>query len=61
MEQNNMGANKSIKVIFKAYNQTHELIFPATHQLSDVSNYLRNVCNTYIIVDLIPTSKEPTI
>lgn len=61
MEQNNMGANKSIKVIFRAFDQTHELIFPGTHQLSDVSNYLRNVCNTYIIVDLIPTSKEPTI
>jgi hypothetical protein len=56
-----MGANKSIKVIFKAYDQTHELIFPATHQLSDVSNYLRNVCHTYVILDLIPTSKEPTI
>ncbi len=56
-----MGANKSIKVIFKAFDQTHELIFPGTHQLCDVANYLRNVCNTYVIVEMVPTSKEPTI
>lgn len=61
MEQNNMGANKSIKVIFKEFDQTHELIFPGTHQLCDVANYLRNVCNTYVIVEMVPTSKLPTI
>ena len=61
MEQNNMGANKSIKVIFRAFDQTHELIFPGTHQLCDVANYLRNVCHTYVITEMTPTSKSPTI
>ncbi len=56
-----MGANKSIKVIFKAFDQTHELVFPGNHQLCDVANYLRNVCNTYLILEMVPTSKEPTI
>jgi len=62
MEQNNdMGANKSIKVIFRAFDQTQELIFPADHKLSDVANYLRNVCHTYIILEMTPTSKLPNI
>lgn len=56
-----MSASKNIKVVFRAYDQTQELIFPGSHQLCDVANYLRNVCNTYIILEMIPTSKEPNI
>tara|TARA_R110002126_G_C10167075_1_gene473436 strand:+ start:87 stop:275 length:189 start_codon:yes stop_codon:yes gene_type:complete len=62
MEPNNMSASKNIKVVFRAYDQLQqELVFPGSHQLSDVANYLRNICNTYIIVDMVPTSKLPTI
>lgn len=53
--------NKSIKVIFKAYDQVQELIFPGDHKLCDVANYLRNICNTYVILEMQPTSKTPTI
>ncbi len=57
-----MGVNKSIKVIFRAFDQTQqELIFPADHKLCDVANYLRNICHTYLILEMVPTSKEPTI
>ena len=61
MEQNNMSASKNIKVVFRAYDQTQELVFPGGRQLCDVANYLRNVCNTYVIIDMVPTSKEPNI
>lgn len=62
MEQNNMGANKSIKVIFRAFDQTQqELIFPGDHKLCDVANYLRNIFHTYIVLSMTPTSKEPNV
>ena len=53
--------NKSIKVTFKAYDQVQELIFPKDYKICDVANYLRNICNTYVILDMQPTTKEPTI
>lgn len=53
--------NKSIKVIFRAYDKTQELIFPADYRIWDVANYLRNICNTYIILEMQPTSKDATI
>jgi len=56
-----MGANTSIKVTFKAFDQTHELIFPMSYTIGELSNYLRTICNTYIIVEMAPTSKQPTI
>ncbi len=57
-----MSASKNIKVVFRAYDQLQqELIFPGNHQLCDVSNYLRNVCNTYIILEMTPTSKVPNV
>lgn len=56
-----MSASKNIKVVFRACDQTQELIFPGGHLICDVANYLRNVCNTYIILEMIPTSKEPNI
>lgn len=52
--------NKSIKVTFKAFDQTHELIFPMSYTIGELSNYLRTICHTYIIIDMTPTSKEPT-
>jgi len=53
--------NTSIKIKFKAFDQVQELIFPNDHKICDVANYLRNICNTYIILDMQPTSKKPTI
>lgn len=52
--------NKSIKVTFKAFDQAHEIIFPMNYTIGELSNYLRNICSTYVIVDMQPTSKEPT-
>lgn len=56
-----MSASKNIKVVFRAYDQVQELVFPGNHLLCDVANYLRNICNTYIVLEMVPTSKSPTI
>ncbi len=56
-----MGANISIKVTFKAFDQTHELIFPMSYTIGELSNYMRTICNTYVLLDMQPTSKSPTI
>lgn len=56
-----MATNTSIKVVFKAYDQTQELIFPKEYQLHDFMNYIRNICNTAIILDMQPTTKQVTI
>jgi len=57
-----MKTNKNIKVLFRAFDQTQqELVFPGDHKLCDVANYLRNICHTYLILDMQPTSKDPTI
>ena len=53
--------NISIKVTFKAFDQTHELIFPNSYTISELSNYLRLICHTYLITDMTPTTKNPTI
>jgi len=57
-----MSASKNIKVVFRAYDQLQqELIFPGDHKLCDVANYLRNVCHTYIILEMTPTSKASNV
>lgn len=53
--------NKSIKVTYVAFNQVHELLFPVSYTVQELANYLRLVCNNYVIMSMQPTSKEPTI
>lgn len=56
-----MNSNISVKVTFKAFDQTNELIFPNEYSIRDFMNYIRNLCNTAVIIDMAPTSKKPTI
>lgn len=60
-KNNNVKMNKSIKVIFRACDKTQELISPADYKICDVANYLRNICNKYIILGMQPTTKNSTI
>lgn len=53
-----MSQNKSMKVTYRAFDQPHEEIFPITMTIGELHNYLRNVCSTYIIVDMNPTTRE---
>ena len=55
------GDNISIKVVFRAFDQRHEEIFPNDYTISQLSNYLRCICHTYIIIEMTPSSKKPTI
>lgn len=50
-----------MKVTYIAFNQPHEEIFPRTMQLSDFANHMRGICNTWVLVDIQPTSKDVTI
>lgn len=56
-----MNSNISVKVTFKAYDRTNELIFPNEYTTRDLMAYLRNICYTFVIIDMTPTSKKPTI
>lgn len=53
-----MSKNTAIKVKYLAYDQAHEEVFPMDFTIVDLSNYLRCVCNTYVITDIYPTTKE---
>jgi len=53
--------NKSIRVTYRAFDQVHEGLFPVSYTVQELANYLRLICNTYVIVDMQPTSKEPNI
>lgn len=56
-----MAKNKSIKVNYMAFNQSHELIVPGNYTIADLTNYLRCICSTFIITNLNPTTKDATI
>lgn len=50
-----------IKVIYRAFDQVHEEIFPKTMELGDFANHMRGICNTWVLVDMQPTTKDVTI
>jgi len=50
-----------IKVTYKAFDQIHEEVFPKTMQLGDFFNHMRGICNTWVLIDGQPTSKDVTI
>lgn len=56
-----MGANTSVKVTFKAYDKVNELIFPNSYTIQEFMNYIRVICNTAVVIDMTPTSKQPNI
>lgn len=56
-----MSHNISIKVTFKAFDAVQELIFPNSYTISELANYLRLVCHTYVILEMVPTNRTPTI
>lgn len=56
-----MAKNTAIKVKYLAYNQSQEIIVPVEYTIAELSNYLRCVCNTFIITDMIPTTRQVTI
>jgi hypothetical protein len=51
----------NIKITYRASDQVHEGIFPPTYTVQELANYLRLICNTYIILEMQPTSKKPNI
>lgn len=59
MKQNKQ--NSQMKVIYRAFDQIHEEIFPKNMELGDFANYMRGICNTWVLIDLQPTSKDVTI
>lgn len=50
-----------IKVTYKAFDQVHEDVFPKTMELGDFANHMRGICNTWVLVDMQPTTKDVTI
>lgn len=50
-----------IKVIYRDFDQVHEEIFPKTMELGDFANHMRGICNTWVLVDMQPTTKDVTI
>lgn len=53
--------NNAIKIKYLAYNQLQEIIVPTGYTIAELSNYLRCVCNTFIITDMSPTTRQVTI
>jgi hypothetical protein len=53
--------NNAIKIKYLAYNQLQEMIVPNGYTIAELNNYLRCVCNTFIITDMSPTSRAITI
>ena len=54
-------SNISTKVVYMAFDQRHEHIFPNSYTIQELNNYMRCICNTFIIVEMSPTTKQPTI
>lgn len=50
-----------IKVTYRAFDQVHEDVFPKEMQLGDWANHMRGICNTWVLVDIQPTTKDTTI
>lgn len=50
-----------VKVIYRAFDQVHEEIFPKTMELGDFFNYMRGICNTWVLVEGQPTTKDVTV
>jgi len=53
--------NNAIKIKYLAYNQLQEIVVPTGYTIVELNNYLRCVCNTFIITDMSPTSRAITI
>jgi len=53
--------NSQMKVTYKAFDQVHEEIFPKSMPIGDFANHMRGICNTWVLVDIQPTSKDVTI
>lgn len=53
--------NSQMKVNYKAFDQFHEEVFPKTMQLGDFFNHMRGICNTWVLIDAQPTTKDATI
>lgn len=54
-------ANESIKVSYRAFDQPHEEIFPKDYKVSELATYLRGICHSYVITDIVYTSKKSNI
>lgn len=52
-----MAKNQNVIIKYLAFNQAHEEIFDKNTPIFDIMNYLRGVCNTYVITDIQPTSR----
>lgn len=50
--------NKSVKVIYMAFDMKHEIIFPNTYTIQETDSYLRSICYTYVILNKFKTLKK---
>lgn len=53
--------NNNMKVTYMAFDKVHEEIFPKSMELGDFANHMRGICNTWVLVDIQPTSRDLTI